>query len=98
MSQSDLDKSTRAEVEQIRQVVVGFVLDNLLFGDESRLPDADQSLMAAGVVDSTGILELIEFIETEFGIEVADTEAVPENLDGLDRIGAFVIRKQRGDR
>lgn len=77
-----------------RDIVRSFVLDNLLFGDESRLPAADDSLVGSGIIDSTGILELVEFLEQEFGITIDDSETLPENLDGLDRISAFVQRKQ----
>ena len=56
-------------------------------------PPPRDSLIGSGVIDSTGILELIEYLEQEFGIEVGDTETVPENLDGIDRITAFVHRK-----
>ena len=57
------------------------------------MPSAADSLIGSGVIDSTGILELIEYLEQEFGIQVEDTETVPENLDGIDRIAVFVHRK-----
>ncbi|MEE8868544.1 MAG: acyl carrier protein [Acidipropionibacterium acidipropionici] len=71
-----------------------FVLDSLLLGDASRMPSDSESLLESGVIDSTGILELIEFIEEAFGVHVADGETVPENLDGIDRVAAYVTRKQ----
>lgn len=74
--------------------VEGFLLENMLFGDELRLPRRDESLIAAGVIDSTGILELIEFLEQEFDISIDDTETTPDNLDGVNRIVTFVTRKQ----
>ncbi len=70
-----------------------FILDNLLLGDDARMPSAADSLIGSGVIDSTGILELIEYLEQEFDVEVGDTETVPENLDGIERIAAFVQRK-----
>jgi len=81
-------------VENVQGRIAEFVLDNLLFGDETRMPAGRQSLLDSGVIDSTGILELIEFLETEFGVHVEDDETVPENLDGIDRIAAYVERKQ----
>ena len=54
----------------------------------------DASLMEQGIVDSTGVLELIGFLERTFGISVADTETVPENLDSIARIVAYVQRKR----
>lgn len=77
-----------------RDRVRGFVLNNLLLGDHNRMPPDDSSLLEAGVIDSTGILELIEFLEETFPISVADHETVPENLDGIDRIVAYIERKQ----
>lgn len=78
----------------LRERVRGFVLDDLLLGDAERMPSDDSSLLETGVIDSTGILELIEFLEEAFGIHVADNETIPENLDGIDRVVAYVARKQ----
>jgi acyl carrier protein len=55
--------------------------------------DAD-SLLEAGIIDSTGVLEIIEFLQKEFGIRVEDEEIVAENLDSVERIAAFVDRKR----
>ena len=81
-------------MENVQGRIAEFVLDNLLFGDEGRMPTGGESLLDSGVIDSTGILELIEFLETEFGVHVEDDETVPENLDGIDRIAAYVERKR----
>ena len=77
----------------VQERVEQFILDNLLLGDDARMPSAADSLIGSGVIDSTGILELIEYLEQEFDVEVGDTETVPENLDGIERITAFVQRK-----
>jgi acyl carrier protein len=70
-----------------------FVLDNFLFGqNEDRLTN-DTSFLEAGIVDSTGLLELIGFIERTYGVRLADDELVPDNLDSLNRLAAFVSRK-----
>jgi acyl carrier protein len=60
------------------------------------LGDGD-SLIDAGLIDSTGVLELVGFLEQEFGIDVADEDLVPENLDSIARLAAFIDRK-RADR
>lgn len=78
---------------EIRDRIEGFIRDSLLLGDESRMPSGSDSLVESGVIDSTGVLELIEFLEQEFGIAVADTETVPANLDGIDQLVTFVERK-----
>jgi acyl carrier protein len=70
-----------------------FIVENFLFGDESALVDDQASLIDADLVNSTGILELVSFLEAEFGLSIADPEIVPENLDSVDRLAAFVSRK-----
>ncbi len=75
---------------QVRQ----FILKNYLFSsDEAALADG-VSLMKAGVIDSTGVLELISFLEEQFSIQVADEEMTPENLDSVDSIVSFLGRKR----
>jgi acyl carrier protein len=75
--------------QQIRQ----FILTSFLFTDDASALKNDDSLLERGIMDSTGVLELVAFLETQFGITVADEELVPENLDSVDRIAAFVGRK-----
>jgi acyl carrier protein len=69
-----------------------YIVDNFLFGDGSSLQD-DRSFMESGILDSTGVLELVAFLESTFGIQVSDREMVPENLDSVDRAAAFCARK-----
>jgi acyl carrier protein len=72
-----------------------FIEENFLFrSDVSDLADAD-SLLENGVMDSTGILELVAFLETEFSMQMSDAEIVPENLDSIASIAAFVGRKTK---
>jgi acyl carrier protein len=71
-----------------------FVVEAFYVSDTSSLSD-DTSLIAEGIVDSTGMLELIAFLEAEFGIAVADDETTPDNLETIGRIAAFVERKRR---
>ena len=72
--------------------VRGFIVENFLFGDGESLRE-DTSLMEEGIMDSTGILELLFFIEETFGFSVKDDELVPENMDSLQNIARFVDRK-----
>jgi acyl carrier protein len=58
--------------------------------------DASASFLEEGIIDSTGMLELVAFVEGTFGISIADTELMPENLDSLDKVAAFVERKTQG--
>lgn len=69
-----------------------FVVENFLFGDGQALRD-DTSFMEEGIIDSTGILELVFFLEETFGFSVEDDELVPENMDSLQNIARFVDRK-----
>jgi acyl carrier protein len=69
-----------------------FLSDQFLFGEDRPL-DRDVSLFDQGIVDSTGILEVINFLEEHFGIKVQDTELLPENLDTIGNICAFLDRK-----
>lgn len=70
-----------------------FVISNFLFGDASALEE-DKSFLESGIVDSTGMLELIMFLEGTYGIQVASEEMVPENLDSVHRIVEFLVKKQ----
>ena len=71
-----------------------YVLENHLFtDDENRLKDAD-SFLETGILDSTGIMELILFIEESQNLKVTDDEMVPENLDSIDNLVAYTERKQ----
>ena len=70
-----------------------FILENFLFGDDSRLPGATESLLEADLIDSTGILELVAFLEQHFGLTIADAEIIPANLDSIASICAFVASK-----
>jgi len=69
-----------------------FIRENFLFGAHDQLRDAD-SLLDAGVIDSTGAMELVTFLETEFGLTLSDRDLVPENLDSVAAMSAFVTRK-----
>lgn len=69
-----------------------FIADRFLFGDDKKLGDND-SLLEAGIVDSTGILEVVAHLEKHFGVKVDNDEMIPENLDTIANIGAFVKRK-----
>ncbi|MPZ19860.1 MAG: acyl carrier protein [Luteitalea sp.] len=78
---------------QLEQELRHFVVDNFLFGQDDGSLSDDDSFIDKGIVDSTGVLELIGFLETRYGIKVEDDELVPANLDTLNRLSAFVQRK-----
>lgn len=80
--------------EAIRESVRGFIAGNFYLPDAAKLDD-DTSLVESGIVDSTGILEVLAFLEQTFAIQVADAEVVPANLDSIRNIVAFVGRKRQ---
>jgi acyl carrier protein len=70
-----------------------FVVDNFLFGCQTtRLAD-DDSFLEKGIIDSTGILELVAFVEGRYQIRVEDRELIPDNLDSINRLAEFIRRK-----
>lgn len=75
--------------------ILGYIRENFLFGDGQDI-QLTQSLLGSGIIDSTGILELVTFIEETFGLQVADAEMVPSNLDSISQISDFIRRKQGG--
>jgi acyl carrier protein len=70
-----------------------FIADNFLFREDRADMSDNESLLEAGLIDSTGILELVSFLETEFGIRIADADIIPDNLDSIAKIVAYVERK-----
>lgn len=70
-----------------------FVSENFYIADPHAFAD-DTSLLDRGIVDSTGILEIVSFLENTFRIQVDDTELIPENLDSINGITAFLARKR----
>ncbi len=78
--------------EQIRNEVHEFIQKNFIYNDKKKLGD-DESLLGSGVVDSTGILELITFLESKFAVRFADNELVADNFDSVNKIISFISRK-----
>ena len=76
------------------QELSAFVVENFLFGCATTL-DGDDSFLDKGIIDSTGILELVSFVERRFQIKVEDHELLPDNLDSINRLAAFIRHKQR---
>lgn len=80
--------------ETVLSRVRAFIEENFLFREDvSGLADTD-SLLENGIMDSTGILELVAFLESEFEIQMSDADIVPENLDSVAAIAAYLERKQ----
>jgi acyl carrier protein len=82
--------------EAIKNRIHVFIIESFLFGDATRVIQEEDSFLQKGIIDSTGILELIEFVEGEFQITVSSEETIPQNMDGLARIARFIVKKQSG--
>ncbi|MBN9443585.1 acyl carrier protein [Bosea sp. (in: a-proteobacteria)] len=79
--------------DAIQEAVEAFIIENFLFGDATQAIAGMDSLIENGIVDSTGVLELVAFIEDRYGIAVADADIVPANLDSVARITAFIASR-----
>jgi len=82
------------EQQTIERDIRQFVIANFLFGEDNGSLKADESFLETGIIDSTGVLELVAFLESTYGFRVRDNELTPDNLDSLDKVAAFVRRKQ----
>jgi len=79
-------------MQPIRETLRHFIVENFLLGQNVPFSDGN-SLIERGLVDSTGVLELVAFLEERFGIGVADEEIVPDNLDSVDNLARFLAAK-----
>lgn len=77
-----------------RQRIRQYILENFMFTDDETALNDGESLLNKGVIDSVGALEITQFIEETFNIKVKEDEMLPQNLDSVDNIVAFVERKQ----
>ena len=78
----------------IKQTIRCYILENFLFTDDEAALQDDDSFLAGGIIDSTGILEIMLFIEEAFDIKVEDDDMLPEHLDSINNMVAFIQRKQ----
>lgn len=81
--------------EPMHETIRQFILENYLFTDDTSQLALDDSLLGRGIVDSTGMLEIIMFIEEQLGVKVRDEDMVPENLDSVNRIAAYVTSRRK---
>ena len=71
-----------------------YIFDNFLFDAEDNALKDDDSFLEQGIIDSTGVLELVDWLEETFEIEIQDDELAPENLDSVNLLAAFIERKK----
>ncbi len=82
-------------MSDIKEQVRDFIIENFLFGEGGEDLKDDDSFLEKGIIDSTGVLELVEWLEETFDFKVEDEELVPENLDSVNNLEAFISKKQK---
>lgn len=80
-------------MDDIEKQVLEFIIDNYLFGNTEEAPEPEASFLELQLIDSTGVLELVQFLEATFEIQIGDDELVPDNLDSIRKIAKFVGKK-----
>jgi acyl carrier protein len=78
----------------VEKAISSFIIDNFLFGDTSAAPAPDLPLVQSGLIDSTGILEIVAFLESAFGVQTADEDLAVDNFGSIATIVRFVLAKQ----
>ena len=79
-------------MSEIKDKARAFIVENFLYGNDGNLKD-ETSFLEGGILDSTGVLELVSFLEETFSIHVEGDDLVPENLDSLNNIQAYVVKR-----
>jgi acyl carrier protein len=77
-------------MDTLRHDVREFIIENFLFGHSNNSLEDDESFLDTGIIDSTGVLQLVGYLEEHFGIAVGDGDVTPANLDSVNRVVAFV--------
>lgn len=81
-------------MKTVEQRLRTIVTETFLVGGEYGVLGGDDSFIEQGIIDSTGILQLVEFVEQEFGVKIDDEDLIPDNLDSINRLVAFVEKKK----
>ena len=90
-----MTKSEPGNPADVKEIMKGFIDDRFLMGAGFKGIGDDDSFLENGIIDSTGVLELVTFTEETFGIHIEDEELTPDNLDSLDKITGFIGDKKR---
>jgi acyl carrier protein len=82
------------QISQVKHEIRVFIVENFLYGlDDGGLSDT-VSFLSNGLIDSTGVLELVSFVENTYGISVKDDELIPDNFDSVDNLTNFILKKK----
>lgn len=79
---------------QVKPEIKKFIIENFLYGQDDNTLSDEVSFLENGIIDSTGVLELVSFVQEAFGIHVTDEELIPDNFDSLNRLEFFIANKQ----
>ena len=82
----------------VEKILREYILENYLFTDDQSELDNSDSFLQRGIIDSTGIMEVMFFIDDQFGVNVEDEEMIPENLDSIANLVAFIDRKRNSQK
>jgi acyl carrier protein len=77
----------------VEQEIRAFIAEKFLYGEDDGSLSSDDSFMEQGIIDSTGVLELVAFVEGQYGVKIKNDELVPDNLDSINKLIRFVGRK-----
>jgi acyl carrier protein len=80
-------------MQSVQEVIINFIKENFIIGRSEINLTPEQSLLDSGVIDSTGVLELVMFIEEKYSVKIEDEELIPENLDSINNIIKFLKTK-----
>ena len=78
----------------IKSEIRKYIIENFLYGNDDNTLGDDVSFLENGIIDSTGVLELVSFVQETFNIKVTDDELIPDNFDSLSKLEAFIVTKQ----
>jgi len=79
--------------DTVSRQIRSFIEENFLYGTSDNGPDYNDSFLEKGIIDSTGVLELVAFLEETYSIELDDEELIPENLDSIANVTAYLQKK-----
>ena len=77
----------------IKKKIKVFIIENFLLGDSSNNLNDEDSFFEKGIIDSTGVLELVSFVEKSFNVKFEDEELIPDNLDSINKVSDFILKK-----
>ncbi len=82
---------------ELKSEIKNFIIDSFLYGQDGNTLDDDVSFLRNGIIDSTGVLELVSFVQEKYGIPVTDEELLPENFDSLNKLACFITKKMENN-